>query len=285
MKINEAEFRELVDFDKYDRDVQERLSLLANEYNSGNPLPFLKFMNNYVSWNGYFALGVTALTTAIGVERDLFRDRELSIHLDCAADRSNYVASFVFDAARDEFNDSNLPQRAPHRTLSQALMLRLGEIYGERFDLNHYFKETTELKYLNKDVITGYLGQRFFAAAPSQEKVFAGMGYHASSEIFADAEFTALDNTIKTQMPDLFSKLYKNMVKITDKELDAYHWIRVHSGHGSAVEQAHFALALRSIQKALEYTPEDQHATCINAVKFGFKLFASDHSRFFQLKV
>src|ERR1700722_13927938 len=106
----ENDVKSWANLDNYKTGVEKKLNEIVEAYSWNNSVPLLKFMNNYVSWNGYFALAGCALTTKIGLNRDLFHDSEVA--LNCAADRANYVASFVFDAARDEFNEGTTPRRA-----------------------------------------------------------------------------------------------------------------------------------------------------------------------------
>ena len=274
--IDEHSLKPLINFDTRQQYLESFFKMLADEYKNGNHLSLLSFINNYTIWNAYFALGVVALTSQIGMRRNLFRDPTCPIP--SVADRSIHVASFVYDASRDEFNDSMTPTHAPHRSLAQALLLRLIQIhYADGFDFNEICKEDEVLKDANDATLRGYCGGREAGAA----LCFYGMGYHAGSEILADMEFTALDRMFKEQLPELFDKLHGSTITLSGIELRPYHWIRAHSGHGAAVEQAHYAYAIKAINAGLQYVTADKGA-CIRAMELGFTNFAVDQMAFFD---
>lgn len=67
------------------------------------PQKLLSFVHHYISWNGYFGSGVATLAGKIGRSRAVFLDP--NEELSAVADRSVLVASYVCDAAQEEFNN------------------------------------------------------------------------------------------------------------------------------------------------------------------------------------
>jgi hypothetical protein len=86
-----------VQFEAAERRVQDRLERCRTSEQ------LARFLIQYASWNGVFANGVVALTARIGAAKTTFIDPAMPWQV---ADRSNLVASYIFDAARDEFDDS-----------------------------------------------------------------------------------------------------------------------------------------------------------------------------------
>jgi len=281
--LKESDFKALVDFKAHEDMVANKLKSIGDAYDTYNRIPLLQFFSNYVSWNGYFAGGVANLSASITKQRDLFRDKKEK--LDLAADRSNYIASFFFDAARVEYDEKHC-----HRSLAQAFLISLCQHTGPRFDLddeeyiklNKILEESDNVAGLNKRVLTGYGDYPH----KTEFDLFHSMGYHAGSEILADAEFSIIDTFFKERYPELRKKLLGTQVKKSEAgSHPSYAWIAVHSGHGDAVEQDHFEAAVRGVHKAIEFVNQDiiDEANAEEAVKQGFKLFAEQHKAFFSL--
>ena len=116
----------------------------------------LRFLGHYISWNGFFGSGVAELASKIGRNRGMFMDPAEPIAV--CADRSVHVASFFFDAARDEFDDSATPHRDTHRTLAQATVKGLVTYFGLEPRANELLVDPPWLTGLNQRVHTGYGG-------------------------------------------------------------------------------------------------------------------------------
>jgi hypothetical protein len=99
---------------------------------AGGGPSLLAFLARFVSWNGGFGAGVAGLAAKIGRSRSLFADPTEPLR--AVADRSMHVASFFFDAARDEYDDSATPHRDSHRTLAQATLKGLVGWYKLELD-------------------------------------------------------------------------------------------------------------------------------------------------------
>ena len=69
----------------------------------------------------------------IGDKKNLFQDPSVPA---IVADRSNYVASFVFDAARDEYDDHIQAHRDTHRCLGQATIMGMADFF--KVDLEYH---------------------------------------------------------------------------------------------------------------------------------------------------
>ncbi len=250
------------------------------------PQRLLRFIGRYTAWNGLFGSGVAGLASKIGRSRDLFVDSQSA--LSATADRSVFVASFFFDAARDEFDDSKTPHRDSHRCLAQATLLGVlgylreneqGENDGLASDaeVDALLRVPMWLKMLMHRVHQGYGGN-----SPDDLACIArGMGYHLGSEILADQEFSLIDSQWRKSYPSLVGYLEGKKIKIADQEHNAYAWLRIHSGYGDGAEADHFNWAVKGVRKAFEYTPKELHGDIKHQVLRGFRDFAADHAEFF----
>lgn len=275
--INKTDLQGLVDFDAHEQLV--RTAVVAGMRPG---LSRVQFFGRYASWNGFFGSGVAAMCGKIGRCRGLFIDVEEPLF--AAADHSVYVASFFFDAARDEFKEhTNKRVRDTHRCLAQATVKGVvqHEIASGRVTLGEaqhcFINEPRWLNRMNHHVAVGYGAHN----ADSLEHVFHAMGFHLGSELLADREFSVLDDVIKTQAADLYACLSATEVQLIDHPHNAYQWIKIHSGEGDAVEADHFLWATQGVHKALEYTPAKLRDAAMQQVHAGFVDFAEQHEKFF----
>lgn len=237
----------------------------------------LRFLGRYTSWNGFFGSGVATLAGKIGRCRSTFLDpAQPVLHL---ADRSVFVASFFFDAARDEFDDRSTEHRDTHRCLAQALVggvIAYAKL-GAAEEVNELLSEPSWLHTLQDRVSLGY-GAQSEDHAPM---LFRSMGYHLGSEVLADEEFSRIDAALRKADPGLVEHLEAFSLEIAGKEHNGYRWISAHSGHGSAVEWDHFKWAVEGVELAFRYTPVERRAEFLQQVFLGFDDFARDHAEFF----
>ena len=244
----------------------------------------LRFFVRYSSWNGFFGSGVAARAGRIGRSRGLFMDP--SEPLLPAADRSVLVASYFFDAARDEFDDRGTAHRDTHRCLSQATLLGMFQLTlaksadatrAHPMHLSPQLAEPEWLEDLNDQVARGYgKGQ-----GSTRGALFSAMGYHLGSEILADEEFTIIDDRMHEDQPELTRNLEALEVDIAGQMHGAFRWVSAHSGHGGAAEADHFDWAVEGFERALRYTPESERDDMVQIALRGFDRFCSDHERFF----
>jgi len=269
--LTPAFFESLVDFPACNDRVRTRLATLADD------TQLLRFFAHYASWNGHFANGVSALTSMIGAERELFREPGFPR---AVSDRSNFIASHFFDAARDEYDDHINPLRDSHRCLAQASLVAMAEILGTGEVLDE--PEPVALQRLNEAVLSGYTGQPANGEG-RVDMLFFGMGYHLGSELLADREFSMIDEHLRAQHNDLVQQLMRKTVSLAGADHRCYAWIGVHSGHGGGVEADHFDFAARGTQEALKYLPSQHQTQAMQALKRGFIAFSEDHRAFFSL--
>jgi hypothetical protein len=265
-------------------DFQARETLVRDTLRAAltDPLRRVRFLGRYTSWNGFFGSGVATLSGKIGRCRGLFLDPEQPVK--ALADRSVYVASFFFDAARDEFDDRDTVHRDTHRCLAQSTLkglidhgMRAGAL-GDTAAVNALLQEPDWLQQLNKRVATGYGA----ALADDLPTVFACIGYHLGSELLADQEFSTIDATLRTEAPELVEYLKNNRVNVAGQEHVAYQWIAIHSGHGGGAEADHFEWATQGARLAFRFVSPAQHAELAKHLHRGFSQFAADHLEFFQ---
>lgn len=241
----------------------------------------LRFMGRYTSWNGHFGSGVATLAGKIGRCRHLFADPQQPIG--AVADRSVYVASYFFDAARDEFDDRDTVHRDTHRCLAQAVLQGLIDFDASRGapwapeEVNALLSVRPWLRRLEARVAHGYGAYD----NDSDVEVFRAMGYHLGSEILADQEFSLIDAALRAAEPELVHFLSEHKVMIAGQAHEAYAWIGIHSGHGGAVEADHFDWAVRGVHRALRYTAEELREELRQITLLGFDDFARDHQAFF----
>lgn len=278
-KISRGELETLVNFGAHERMVHEAIATAL-----ADPLQRLRFLGRYTSWNGLFGSGVAALAGKIGRSRRLFLDPDEPVH--ALADRSVYVGSFFFDAARDEFDDHESVHRDTHRCLAQATLKGLLEIDAARVPgladhhgVNRLLAEPEWLQALNVRVAQGY----GVGSADDLPAIFHAIGYHLGSELLADREFSIIDESLRHAAADLVQQLLMKRVSIAGQEHVAYHWIAIHSGHGGAAEADHFEWATQGARLALRFTPEADHGALKQKLTQGFIAFANDHRRFFEL--
>ena len=270
--LNEAFFRSLVDMGAVEARVRQRLAGLRE----GPTL--LRFFIDYASWNGCFANGVAALTSLVGGQRQLFREPGFAR---AVADRSNFVAGFFFDAARDEYDDHINPLRDSHRCMAQASLLAMQSFFGLD-DAVLDEAESAALVAVNEAVHAGYTGQAC-AARGAVAQTFAAMGYHLGSELLADREFSLIDEHLRGQHHALVQYLMRASVALAGANHRSYAWVGVHSGHGGAVEADHFDHAAEGARYALRYLNGGSMAEAIDALVLGFRTFDADHARFFAI--
>jgi hypothetical protein len=274
--ITEAHLREIVDIDEDKLLIRHALSdVLA----SGDREQLVRFFARYISWNGFFGAGVATLAGKIARARRLFTDPAEPFLP--AADRSVLVASYFFDAARDEFDDHESTERDPHRDLAQAFLkgliaLALPDADAQR--RNALTADPMWLTALNGAVATGYGAY----GADDLPTLFRGMGYHLGSEILADQEFSIIDQIMTSMDGELVRQLQATTVSIGPEKHNAYVWIKIHSGTGGAAEADHFAWATQGVNLALGYVDEALREDLRRQAERGFLSFAHDQREFFQ---
>jgi hypothetical protein len=277
--LNRKELESLVSFP-----LQEALVTGALKDAFATPVGCVRFLGRYTSWNGFFGSGVATLAGKIGRSRRLFLDPDQPVH--ALADRSVYVASFFFDAARDEFDDRDTVHRDTHRCLAQSTLKGLLDFEIGRGELelsnlgkiNALLEEPDWLHALNARVAKGY-GAR---TADDLAAVFHAIGYHLGSELLADREFSLIDETIETEAPQLADYLKHTTVEIAGQAHKAYQWIAIHSGHGGGAEADHFEWATQGAKLAFRFVPASQHLALKSQLHAGFRAFAQDHREFFE---
>ncbi len=266
------------DFDATEARVASIVDAAADE-----PVALLRFLSHYASWNGYFGAGVATLAGKIARSRHLFVDPDEPVHT--LADRSVFVASYFFDAARDEFDDGSTGHRDTHRCLAQAMVagvlahVRADGRLVDPAETNRALAAPEWLLDVEARVARGY-----GAGAPDDAaSIFTAMGYHLGSEVLADAEFSVIDHALSEKRPALVKHLKAYSHPIGGQTHNAWHWLRVHSGHGGAVEEMHFEWAVEGVRRAFAYLgPDADAALHRQQVLDGFARFAADHAAFFD---
>lgn len=272
-RIHRHDLEERFDFDASNGLVESALGRAMRSHTS-----LLRFMARYTSWNGYFGSGVAALAAKIGRSRGLFTDRSQPIT--ALADRSVLVASFFFDAARDEFDDSDTEHRDTHRCLAQATLQGILQ-YSRMSDndtINAALSDPAWLDGLQERVAIGYGAH----SNDSLANIFRAIGYHLGSEVLADQEFSLIDQALENGDPELTAYLKATKIKIVRWEHVAYAWIDIHSGHGGGAEADHFEWAVKGLRRGFQFSDPAKHEELKEQVFLGFGDFARDHALFFD---
>lgn len=232
----------------------------------------LRFLGQYVAWNGWFGISVAGMAGKIGRLRFTLRERSEPVH--ACADRAMHVASFFFDAARDEFDDRDTTHRDTHRTLAQSVLKAAAFHLG--FDVprtNVLLDEPDWLLALHLRTRQGY----GIGTPDDASHCFSGMGFHLGSEVLADQEFVTIDRHLREKRPALVDALRSTRVQLASQEHDAYSWIAVHTH----VEADHFDWAVQGVHEAMKYAPPDDVEALRGEVLRGFDQFAACHAEFF----
>ena len=104
-----------------------------------------------------------------------------------------------------------------------------------------------------------------------------------ASRRMPDAEFSIIDQALETKAPALVKHLKGYTHHIGEQGHNAWHWLRIHSGHGGAVEEHHFEWAVEGVRRAFAYlAPDADHAAHRRWLLEGFAQFATDHALFFD---
>jgi hypothetical protein len=274
--VQKSHLQTLVDFDEYTRLMEAALKAAIV---SDEPGRLVRFFARYIAWNGYFGCSVASLAGKIGCARHLFTDPAEPFLP--AADRNVLVASYIFDAARDEFDDHSTRARDPHRSLAQAFLKGIVQTTMPGADmatLNALAAEPAWLKALNQGVLRGYGGGQDDSLA----SIFHAMGYHLGSELLADREFTVIGATLREAGGGLAERLFHTEVDIGSTKHKALSWVGIHSGEGGAVEADHFEWATQGVNAAFDFIDPAQRAAMLAQVEQGFAAFAQDHRIFFD---
>lgn len=205
---------------------------------------FIRVLARYIQFNSVFGGGVANLAGEIAVRQDLFRDKSEPVVM--LADRSVEVASDIFFAAVDEFDDRATRYRDTHRTLAQATLKGVGRFYDcEGTALNALLQDNVGTTNAIQKVSEGY----GISLDMDAHRIFRGIGFHAGSEILADREFGILDEYMRTNRPQLVVNLEQSYVEIGGEKHNCYYWVKVHT----SVEADHFAFAAKGANRALEF--------------------------------
>lgn len=278
--ITREELEVLCDFAAAEARVRKALAEAMPD-----PAGFVRFFGRYTAWNGYFGSAVATLVGKLGRCRGLFLDPDQPVQQ--LADRSVFVASFFFDAARDEFDDRDTVHRDTHRCLAQSTLKGLIDWNAGRgvatlkdnASINALLSEPLWLRALNVQVAQGY-----GAGSPDDlAAAFYSIGYHLGSELLADQEFSLIDQTMREGAPAMVEFLKTLKVNIAGQDHVAYQWVGIHSGHGGGAEADHFKWATRGAKLAFRFVPDASHGDLRRELHRGFRAFARDHEEFFGL--
>lgn len=234
-----------------------------------NPLEVLRLVYCVSRWNSVFAAGVVGLTSRITLSND-FKDK--SVKLPFLADRSHYVASFVFDAARDEYDDSSTIRRDPHRSLAQVCVEGLvRKLISMGFTVDDVKAACADFDWIEEEmqkVVVGYTSD-----------AYTGLGYHLASESLASSEFSAILDGIEDLHPYLYEAL-EEVVTHDDSGTRKGEWLFAHASTGRNVEEEHARRAQEAVDNAILFSEDEESAR--GWIEEGSQTFRDDRTRFFD---
>ncbi len=235
------------------------------------PEKWLRFIMAYASWNSCFGNGISALTAKVGSHAEIFMDTSFPR---VVADRSNYVASFIFEAAHEKFDDALRAHRDSNRCLGQTTLLGLADYY--QLDLDH-LKEPLWLKTLQQNVMHGYLGVTSFE--PSSDvlpgevalQIFSAMGYHWAAEQLATLEFPMILENLKNVDDGIMPALSTYQIGFAGGYHHGDTWF--HQG----TSDRHIVQAEKAIDLALSFTNMNLVQRGKQMVSHGISRLLMDH--------
>lgn len=226
----------------------------------------------YISFNRLFGAGVSGLSSKLAARSEMFIDSQEPA---VSRDRSMDVASKVFAAGIDEFGDTTFKTNRPtHRILAQATMKGiLSYARYSKEDIDDLARSLDTAR-IDDKVMNGY-----GVSTDSEEGIFKAMGFHIASEFLADKEFNIMNKELKEKYPDLVKYLESKKVKVSNRKIPAYHWIKIHT----SVEKDHFKHALMAANTSLRYYVGSQNkATVKKQILLGISNFAYMQEEFMR---
>ncbi|MBI1970806.1 hypothetical protein HYS47_03595 [Candidatus Woesearchaeota archaeon] len=240
--------------------------------NNATPETIVPIIIKYVHFNRLFGAGVASLAGRVGAQDDLFR---ANANHGGWNDRSMEVASHIFAAAIDEFGDRELATHPTHRTMAQAVIKGSTEYSHYPFDDVQDDLRHIRAKF-DAQVTNGY---GIYSRQDDEQGLFRSIGFHVGSELLADSEFRALDNTLRRDYPCLVNHLENTKVTISGCEVPAYYWIKIHT----SVEADHFVHAVQAANVALcWYSGKQEKREVKQQILEGVKSFAAFQQQFME---
>ncbi len=235
------------------------------------PQQLMSVLARYIRFNSVFGAGVASLAGTIALHQVNFLDRG---EPELIADRSCEVASSIFAAAIDEFDDRLTPYLDTHRTLAQATLKGAADFFG--IELSSMLPDLLDLR-VDEAMVSVVRGYLMFRDTVVPSDIFKAIGFHMGSELLADQEFGILDEYLTRKHPDLVNYLKQTKVTINGLHHQAYYWVRVHT----SVETDHFEAATVAANTALRYyagrLPLHE---CKDLVLLGFVDFSKVQAKF-----
>jgi hypothetical protein len=234
----------------------------------------IRLVGNYIFFNAVFGGGVANLAGEIAVRQDLFRDPSEPVQV--LADRSVEVASDIFFAAVDEFDDRIAPYRDTHRSLAQATLKGISRYFGcDDAALDRITRPGEAALTVIRNVREGYGVNQ----TVDEPKLFRAIGFHIGSEVLADEEFDSLHRFLSSRHPELVRHLESTEVEIGGTAYPPYFWIRVHT----SVEVDHFDAAVKGANTALRYYAGTESTSWAKArILEGFAEFSGVQAAFME---
>lgn len=246
------------------------------ELAASSPLRLYYFMQRYAYFNSFAGSLVARLASSIGISYNLFRcPKEPVLE---QSDRGLVIAAKVFAATIDEHADSKT-YKVPHRILAQATLKAISN-YAKLSDIecNKIAQPPQWMETIITDLITGYQGK-----ISDIEALVTAVGYHISSELLADREYSLIDKVIRyTHRGSGFDTwLQGKKIDVGGKHVNPWYWIVVHGKYNDlGVEAEHRDLALEALNLIAQYCSKSNEKILKWASK-GFLDFANLQSRLF----
>ena len=237
----------------------------------------IQFFSDYIAWNGVFGGAVASLAgkwhNAIYLT-DMSEDEERGMNR-----YAHRVASEIFAAAEDEYNDENNINpnvRITHKDMAWNFFQGIMQYYG----VSKRPKPSNDIKVHILNTLHGYgVSNRLQLL----RTLIYNLGFHIGSEKIASYEFDFLTAELQKSRPDLFKFLMNRdmFYGLEDNGIVSLDWLRVHG----SVEEEHFQHAINAAswaeQMVLEHdimTSDEFNSLLLN----GFNSFSDLQEQVFE---
>jgi hypothetical protein len=202
----------------------------------------IQFFSDYIAWNGVFGGAVASLAgkwhNAVHLT-DMSEDETTGLNK-----FAHRIASEIFAAAEDEFNDEN-NTNPYHRIAHKEMAWDFFQGIMEYYNIKNRPKPSSNVKDHIQSTLRGYgVSNRLQLL----KTLIYNLGFHIGSEKIASFEFDFLTAELKKTRPELFKFLSnRNMFYgLEDNGIKSIDWLKVHG----TVEEEHFQHAITAARWA-----------------------------------
>ncbi len=238
---------------------------LVRALTDAETIGFIHIIRCFVEYSRPFPVFILQLAARLANSPCLLYDRHEPIGE--LRDRSHEVASYILQAAIDEFGVPGDPNRPTHRQLAQQFLRHVVASYpGHQLLLGNDNPCKAAIVEIVAACSAGYGGSKY--SFELKKDALSALAFHAMSETLAGQEFLALRESIEKR-PKLLSHLQKQKI---------WHFVTMHC----SVEEDHAANAYKALERTVElfHLKKDSEHQVTDAVKKGFSHCLNSHKEF-----